>query len=162
MDELCELRTSVGTKTGLFSVRLMKVLEYVAAHPSPEVVSQTGVRWVTDDVFEVRTCVLATLFNLKPNSLNRNLRGCGFVAVTKSTPMPRGTRLMRHRDGIIRKGATMEDVKKVTYVHEHRYQWQVIGWEPETPATEDVEWPHVETDADAMMWTTELGLAGII
>ena len=165
MEELCELRSSVGNWTGLFSLRLMKVLDFVTAHPSPEVVIQAGVRWVTDDVFEVRACVLASLFNLKPNSLNRNLRGCGFVTVTKNGPMPRGTRLMRHRDGIIRRGAKTEDVKKVTYVHSDRTPWQGTCCEVETPVLaedDDALWPHEETDADAMMWTQALELAGII
>lgn len=118
MDSLTSLQETIVAKKCPFALRLMKVLDFVADNSSPEITDVLGVRWVTDDIFEVTANTLATFLNIKPNSLNRNMRCCGILCVPTTAPHRRGKRLMRHNDGIIRKGACHSLVKTVKFKRE--------------------------------------------
>ena len=114
MDGLKGLQDAIGKRGQRFPERLMHVLVYVDKHDSKEVTDVVGLSWVTDTVFRVRTVELAEFLNLRPNSLNCNLRACQIVKAA-GTKHPKGIRDMCHIEGIIKRGCDVSIYKLINF-----------------------------------------------
>ena len=114
METLTGLQDAIGKRGQRFPERLMHVLVYVDKHDSKDVTNAVGLSWVSDTVFRVRTVVLAEFLNLRPNSLNCNLRACQIVKAA-GTKHPKGIRDMCHIEGIIKRGCDVSIYKLIKF-----------------------------------------------
>lgn len=123
------LRRDVLDKNMLFEVRLKTCLAYMHFHPEEK--AKTGCFWFCDDIFAINSRILGMFLNLKPNSINKNLRSRYFERIrpfdrTKFFTLPdyRNWNVLRrnyfNKEYVIQNCSTFEEWKEQVLPNLHK------------------------------------------